>query len=121
MADIDECEKNQDLAYKVNVNLTKALVEAGEKIFSRFIFCSTDTVFDGKKGMYTEIDIPIPVNYYAKTKLEARILCVKGRHFSYCSKIIACNGLPCIRSWKFVFIAYAKKDRRRKACPYARR
>jgi dTDP-4-dehydrorhamnose reductase len=27
MADIDECEKNQDLAYKVNVNLTKALVK----------------------------------------------------------------------------------------------
>ncbi|HOV33312.1 MAG TPA: NAD(P)-dependent oxidoreductase [Candidatus Hydrogenedens sp.] len=71
MADIDECEKNKDLAYKVNVNLTKALVEASEKVYSRFVFCSTDTIFDGKKGMYTETDIPIPVNYYAKTKLEA--------------------------------------------------
>lgn len=71
MADIDECEKNQDLAYEVNVNLTRVLVEACEKVSSRFVFCSTDTVFDGKKGMYSEIDIPIPVNYYAKTKLEA--------------------------------------------------
>ncbi|MCP5461827.1 MAG: sugar nucleotide-binding protein [bacterium] len=35
------------------------------------IFFSTDLVFDGKKGAYTESDAPNPVNYYGETKLLA--------------------------------------------------
>ncbi len=71
MADIDECEKYPDLAWKVNVELTRLLLNSAEKVSCRFIYCSTDTVFDGTKGMYTEKETPIPVNHYAKTKVQA--------------------------------------------------
>jgi len=34
------------------------------------IYVSTDYVFSGKKGMYTETDETKPINHYGKTKLE---------------------------------------------------
>jgi len=71
MADIDECERQPDLAWEVNVGLTCALLKSAEKLSCRFIYCSTDTVFDGEKGMYTENDVPLPLNHYAKTKVQA--------------------------------------------------
>ncbi len=71
MADIDECEKQPELAWKVNVDLTRVLLQSAEEVSSRFIFCSTDTVFDGIKGMYIEEDIPVPLNVYARTKVQA--------------------------------------------------
>ncbi|HOK08884.1 MAG TPA: NAD(P)-dependent oxidoreductase [Candidatus Hydrogenedens sp.] len=86
MADIDECEKQPNLAWEVNVGLTRALLKSAEQLSSRFIYCSTDTVFDGKKGMYTENDTPSPLNHYAKTKVQAeydvsqaKISCVIAR------------------------------------------
>lgn len=71
MADIDECEKQPERAWEVNVELTRVLLKSAEDISCRFIFCSTDTVFDGTKGMYTEEDKPGPLNHYARTKVQA--------------------------------------------------
>lgn len=68
------CENNKDLAYNINVNGTRHIAEAADKVNSRIIHISTDYVFDGKKGMYNETDKPNPLNYYAKTKLEAEKL-----------------------------------------------
>ncbi len=41
------------------------------RLKAHFIFISTDFVFDGEKGGYSETDSPNPINYYGKTKLEA--------------------------------------------------
>ncbi len=71
MSKPDECETNQMLAYLVNVEGTVQLLINSADIKSFFVFISTDFVFDGKKGMYNENDIPNPVNYYGRTKLEA--------------------------------------------------
>ncbi|MGH9709797.1 MAG: SDR family oxidoreductase, partial [Candidatus Acidiferrales bacterium] len=38
---------------------------------ARFVFISTDSVFDGRRGHYSEEDQPAPVNEYARTKLAA--------------------------------------------------
>lgn len=67
----DECELNQWQAYLVNTEGTVTMLLNAEEQKSFFVFISTDFVFDGEKGMYTENDIPRPVNYYGKTKLEA--------------------------------------------------
>ena len=67
----DECELDQMKAYLVNVEGTVQLLINSEDIKSFFIFLSTDFIFDGERGMYTEDDIPKPVNYYGRTKLEA--------------------------------------------------
>ncbi len=67
----DACEKNQAAAYAVNVEGTvHLLLNAGEQK-SFFIFLSTDFIFDGEKGLYTEEDQPAPLNYYGRTKCEA--------------------------------------------------
>ena len=71
MARPDDCEQNQSLAYAINVEATVQLLLNAEVHKSHFIFVSTDFVFDGEKGMYSESDQPHPVNYYGRTKLEA--------------------------------------------------
>lgn len=67
---INICEKEKELAYKVNVEGTKNIVDASQYTKSKMIYISTDYVFDGKKGSYKESDKPNPINYYGKTKLE---------------------------------------------------
>lgn len=71
MSKPDDCEKEQWQAYLVNVEGTVTLITNAEEYQSRFVFVSTDFIFDGERGMYSEEDIPAPVNFYGKTKLEA--------------------------------------------------
>lgn len=71
MSKPDECELNKEKAWNINVQGTIFLLEEAEKLKAPFLFVSTDFVFDGEKGMYTEDDIPKPVNYYGETKLAA--------------------------------------------------
>jgi dTDP-4-dehydrorhamnose reductase len=67
---VDKCEIRKKHAWKVNVEGTSNIVEACNKTSAKLIYISTDYVFDGEKGNYTEEDITKPVNYYGKTKLE---------------------------------------------------
>ncbi len=63
-----ECEENKEKTFLTNVkgteNVSKACLEYGKKL----IYLSTDTIFDGQKGNYSEGDIPNPINYYSLTK-----------------------------------------------------
>ena len=68
---VDYCETHPEEAWKVNVEGTRNVAEACKKVGAKIIFISTDYVFDGTKGYYTEEDTPNPLSYYAKTKLEA--------------------------------------------------
>jgi len=68
--DVDYCETHRDEAWRVNVKGTKNVADACRETGTKMIFISTDYVFDGKKGFYTENDAPNPLHYYAKTKLE---------------------------------------------------
>jgi len=63
------CEEKKELAEKINIEGTKNIVLACEKINAKLVYASTNYVFDGKKGMYTEKDIPNPINFYSLTKL----------------------------------------------------
>ncbi|HEU5168439.1 MAG TPA: SDR family oxidoreductase, partial [Chitinophagaceae bacterium] len=71
MSKPDECELDQMKAYLVNVEGTVPLLINSEELKIFFVFISTDFVFDGERGMYKEDDVPRPVNYYGRTKLEA--------------------------------------------------
>jgi len=64
----DDCELNREQAFQSNVLGTRYLLEAAKGAGSFFLFVSTDFVFDGEKGMYSENDEPRPVNYYGMTK-----------------------------------------------------
>ena len=65
------CEKDKSLAWNVNVQGTKNLVDAviQSKSNINFVYISTACVFDGHSGMYTETSIPYPENFYSLTKL----------------------------------------------------
>ena len=71
LTDVDKCEMNKPLAWKVNVEGTKNIVEAAKNTGSFLIYISTDYVFSGEKGCYKETDKPDPINYYGVTKLKA--------------------------------------------------
>lgn len=67
-------ETNQEEAIDVNVLGTAALLLAAQQEDKKFVYISTDHVFDGKDGHYTK-DSPInPVSVYAKTKASAELL-----------------------------------------------
>jgi dTDP-4-dehydrorhamnose reductase len=67
------CEWNRKEAKALNTDATKTLAILAEMFEMRFIFISTDLVFDGTKGNYDELDTPNPLSYYAETKLEAEL------------------------------------------------
>ncbi len=71
LTDVDKCETHRELAWKVNVEGTKNIVEAAQNVGSFLIYISTDYVFSGEKGNYKENDQPKPINYYGLTKLKA--------------------------------------------------
>lgn len=71
---VDQCEIEKKLAWKVNVTGTENIVKCLEKQGDRLIHISTDYVFDGRKKIpepYVETDEPNPVSYYGTTKYES--------------------------------------------------
>jgi dTDP-4-dehydrorhamnose reductase len=71
LTDVDKCELNKELAWKINVEGTNNIAIATEKNKTFLMHISTDYVFDGEKGCYKETDVPAPINYYGLTKLKA--------------------------------------------------
>lgn len=79
---VDLCEKEVDLAYKINALGPKNIAISCENIGAKFVQISTDYVFDGyRETLYKEDDNVRPMNVYGKSKL-------LGEQFSktFCSK-----------------------------------
>jgi dTDP-4-dehydrorhamnose reductase len=83
LTNVDECETNKGLAWKTNVEGTRNIAEAAKACGTFLFYVSTDYVFNGEKGNYTETDTPDPINYYGLTKLKAEEL-VKELLDGYC-------------------------------------
>ncbi len=69
LTDVDTCEVNRDLAKTINLDGTKSIIKGANDSGSFLVYISTDYVFDGIKGNYTEEDEPKPVNFYGYSKL----------------------------------------------------
>ena len=89
--DVDGCEKNRDLAYKINVELVESLLDAGAE---RLIQYSSDYVFNGERGPYNEKDETDPVGYYGETKLQSEriILDSEGSHLIIRTNVLFGTG-----------------------------
>jgi dTDP-4-dehydrorhamnose reductase len=74
MTNVDECEKRKDECWLANVDSVKNLISVCEQLDIHLIHISTDFIFDGEDGPYTEEAEPHPVSYYGLTKLEAETL-----------------------------------------------
>jgi len=66
--DVDGCELNPKKAYLLN---TKSVEMLAKDFGGQFIQISTDYIFDGNNGPYSEDDVTNPISIYGKTKLEA--------------------------------------------------
>lgn len=69
LANLEACEAQPDLAEKLNIELPEKLAQIVAKGGARMVHISTDAVFDGIKGNYTETDQANPLSKYAVTKL----------------------------------------------------
>jgi dTDP-4-dehydrorhamnose reductase len=73
------CQANPELAWRVNVDATRHLAELAQAI--PMVFFSSDLVFDGRQGHYTEEDPVNPLSVYAETKVAAeQIVLANPRH-----------------------------------------
>ena len=66
---VDWCEDHPKETQEVNVQATSFVSEIAWELKSRLLYISTDSVFDGKRGNYSEAAQPAPLNVYARSKL----------------------------------------------------
>ena len=78
MTNVDTCETERDLCWLMNVTAVSFLIEACAKTNIRLLHLSTDFIFDGANGPYTETDEPNPLSYYGESKLAAEKLLMRS-------------------------------------------
>ena len=71
MTNVDACEDDKEGCWKLNVDAVQYLVNACEKYSAHLIHVSTDFIFDGVSGPYSEESEPNPLSYYGESKLAA--------------------------------------------------
>ncbi len=77
MTHVDNCELHPEQSYQQTVQSTINLITLAKDCNARFVYISTDYVFDGKNGPYTEDAAVNPLSVYARHKLEAEQLSLK--------------------------------------------
>lgn len=76
---VDKSELERESAWKINVKAVEYISESARVLDAHLIHISTDYIFDGKNGPYTENDIPNPIGYYGRTKLASEnVLRISG-------------------------------------------
>ncbi len=66
---VDKSETEKEVAESINVKGVGYLAKYANQVSSQLIHISSDYVFDGNNGPYTETDVPNPIGYYGLTKL----------------------------------------------------
>jgi len=74
MTHVDGCEKDPALAEKINAGGAEITADCCRRSGSKLVYLSTEYVFDGKKGPYSETDSPNPISVYGQTKLQGERL-----------------------------------------------
>ena len=78
MTNVDACEDKKQECDNLNVDAVKYLSDCSMEINSHFIQISTDFIFDGSSGPYTEEAIPNPLSYYGLSKLKSETILLES-------------------------------------------
>ncbi len=73
LANLDACEADPGLAQQLNTEVPRKLAQIVARGGARLLHVSTDAVFDGRSGGYSETDPPNPVGVYSRTKWEGEL------------------------------------------------
>lgn len=73
LTNVDQCEIERDITKKVNVFATRYLADCVIDNDIKLIYISTDAVYDGVRGNFSEDDNVNPLNYYGQTKYEGEL------------------------------------------------
>jgi len=80
---VDKCESERELAWKINVTGVEHLAQYARLVDAHLTHVSTDYVFDGKNGPYSETDQPNPISYYGRTKFASEnALAISGAKYA---------------------------------------
>ena len=71
LANLEACEAAPEQARELNTEVPRKLAQHVARGGARLLHVSTDAVFDGQRGNYSEEDAPNPLSIYARTKLES--------------------------------------------------
>ena len=71
LTDLELCEKNKSLCFKINVDLTSVIVDVCLELGIKLIFISSDQIYSGLKPEYNENSNTDPINYYGISKIKA--------------------------------------------------
>ena len=85
LTNVDACETQRDIADKINhvsVRELSRYLEVNKKVF--LLYISTDYVFDGVIGNYSEASPTNPINWYGKTKLMAEQELLESNSKNWC-------------------------------------
>lgn len=84
LANVEICEADPAAAYHINVALSVNVASACKMADVSFVYIATDHIFEGKHPLVTEVEMPVPINEYGKTKFEGekRILEISNRNIS---------------------------------------
>ncbi len=69
ITNLDVVESDPGLAWRLNAELPGFLAAECASRSIKLVHISTDAVFDGQSGNYSEEDAPNPINMYGRTKL----------------------------------------------------
>jgi dTDP-4-dehydrorhamnose reductase len=79
MTNVDQCETEKEECWKLNVLATEYLLEAAERHNTFFLHVSTDFIFDGAEGPYSEEGEANPVSFYGWSKYAAEKLVIHSK------------------------------------------
>ena len=71
ITNIEKCQKKKNLCKYINFDIAVILCKICKDINIKFVFISSDHLFDGRKNFYKETDKTFPLNYYSKLKVRA--------------------------------------------------
>ena len=74
---VDGCERLPDRAHGANLDQPVNLARAAADLGARFVYFSTDYVFDGRSGPYEESEPPNPLSVYGRSKRDAELALAK--------------------------------------------
>jgi len=83
--DLEYCENNSDDTYATNTMSVENAVYIANQLDIPMLYISTAGIFDGKKELYDDWDLPNPLGVYARSKyMGERFVCENAKRFLVC-------------------------------------